>query len=280
MNEIKTEAHDQGQEQLRAEAGARVSRESTHLFYRVSAGGPDGFTTEPITDGMEALKLPVGTLVLVVRTPERRGWKPRAHLARVSEVARAMTLRVVDGWTYRWPEDRTGVKKSIDAWLRGSPRPPGNARKRASKTGPVVSRVTPMLVREPTAIEQEAMTSPAVVARACADLVGRDREVVRVMHLDSRSMLISYEDVSVGIANASLVHPREVFRGAILAGAISIVLVHNHPSGEVIPSQEDKEVTRRLRDVGRTVGITVLDHVIVGSHGRHTALASSGVELP
>ncbi|MDQ3927236.1 MAG: hypothetical protein M3272_09690, partial [Actinomycetota bacterium] len=70
--------------------------------------------------------------------------------------------------------------------------------------------------------------------------------------------------VSVGTLSASLVHPREVFKPAVRASAASVILAHNHPSGKVEPSQEDREVTRRIGEAAEVLGIEVLDHVIVG----------------
>jgi len=70
--------------------------------------------------------------------------------------------------------------------------------------------------------------------------------------------------VTRGILDASLIHPREVFRPAIRAGAAAVIVVHNHPSGDPTPSAEDRQVTRQLREAGRTVGIPLLDHLVVG----------------
>jgi DNA repair protein RadC len=75
------------------------------------------------------------------------------------------------------------------------------------------------------------------------------------------------ETVSIGSLNASIVHPREVFLPAIQHSAASLVLVHNHPSGDPEPSEEDLSITRRLIEVGDLVGIGVLDHVIVAARG-------------
>ena len=83
--------------------------------------------------------------------------------------------------------------------------------------------------------------------------------------LNTRHLPTSVELVSVGSLSASIVHPREVFRPAILASAASIILVHNHPSGESTPSEDDIEITQRLCRVGETMGIEVLDHVILGA---------------
>lgn len=103
----------------------------------------------------------------------------------------------------------------------------------------------------------------------------RDRESFHVLVLDGRHRLIREEEVSVGTLTASLVHPREVFRGAIRASAAAIVLVHNHPSGDPSPSAEDRSVTHRLAEAGRVLGIEVLDHVVV-ARGGHFSFREAG----
>lgn len=95
---------------------------------------------------------------------------------------------------------------------------------------------------------------------------GLDKEVFSVLCLDARNVVRRVEVVSVGTLSASLVHPREVFRPAIRAGAASIIVCHNHPSGDPTPSGDDVALTRRLVQVGELVGIEVLDHLILG-HG-------------
>lgn len=95
-------------------------------------------------------------------------------------------------------------------------------------------------------------------------LRGLERERFYVVLLDGKSRLIRPELVSEGSLTSSIVHPREVFRSAIREGAVSIVLVHNHPSGDPEPSHSDLELTRRLSRIGQVLGIPVLDHVIVG----------------
>lgn len=82
--------------------------------------------------------------------------------------------------------------------------------------------------------------------------------------------------ITRGILNSSLVHAREVFRAALVANAYSIILVHNHPSGDPIPSASDLEVTRQLVDAGKLLGIDVIDHVIIGD-GRFVSFAESGL---
>jgi len=82
--------------------------------------------------------------------------------------------------------------------------------------------------------------------------------------LDSKNKIIKDEIISTGILNASLVHPREVFKSAIKESANAIILVHNHPSGDPTPSEEDKRITKILFDAGKFLDIKLLDHVIIG----------------
>ena len=94
-----------------------------------------------------------------------------------------------------------------------------------------------------------------------------DREHFIAIFLDSRSAVIGMHTVSVGTLTESLVHPREVFKGAILANAASIIVAHNHPTGEHFPSEADLSVTAKLKESGRIVGIPLEDHVIIGREG-------------
>lgn len=98
-------------------------------------------------------------------------------------------------------------------------------------------------------------------ARLAAD---RKQEEFHIVSLDTKNQVIDTHQITVGTLDASLVHPREVFRAAIRDAAASIILVHNHPSGDPTPSREDFAVTRRLTEVGSIVGIDVLDHIVVG----------------
>jgi DNA repair protein RadC len=112
------------------------------------------------------------------------------------------------------------------------------------------------------------VTSPQDVAKVFQDLllledaIGQDKEHYYVMHLDARSRIKLVELVSMGTLTSSLVHPRETFRRAVIAGTASIIVAHNHPSGEVDPSDEDTKVTRALHDAGNILGISLLDHII------------------
>lgn len=96
----------------------------------------------------------------------------------------------------------------------------------------------------------------------------RDRECFVVFLLNTKHNIIAEEVVSIGILDGSLLHPREVFKAAVAAGAASILVAHNHPSGIVDPSEEDRAVSKRLLDAGRLLGIPLLDHVIVGAGSR------------
>jgi len=106
-----------------------------------------------------------------------------------------------------------------------------------------------------------------VVAIVGRKLRREQREHFVVLLLNARHEVTGQETVSVGSLNASIVHPREVFKPALLGSAASVVLVHNHPAGDPEPSEEDLTITKRLVEVGDLLGIGVLDHVIVARRG-------------
>lgn len=110
-----------------------------------------------------------------------------------------------------------------------------------------------------------SITSPVDVLGLLTDIKDRRKEYFVALFLNARNQVICREDVSVGSLNASLVHPREVFAPAVGSSAASVILAHNHPSGDVTPSREDIELTRRMVQAGEIMGIEVLDHLIVGS---------------
>jgi DNA repair protein RadC len=95
-------------------------------------------------------------------------------------------------------------------------------------------------------------------------LAGADRENFVVLLLDTKNKVVGINTVSIGTLNSAVVHPREVFKPAILANAASIILAHNHPSGDPAPSKEDVAVSKKLMEAGRLLEIEVLDHIIVG----------------
>jgi DNA repair protein RadC len=102
------------------------------------------------------------------------------------------------------------------------------------------------------------------------------REEFRVMLLDSKQKLIRVQTVSLGSLDKALVEPRDVFRPAITAGAASLVIVHNHPSGDPNPSEDDVLLTQELCMCGKILGITVLDHIIIGKQD-HVSFRESGL---
>ena len=104
-----------------------------------------------------------------------------------------------------------------------------------------------------------------------------DREIFVVLHLDARNRIVAHEITSIGSQTASLVHPREVFKSAILKGACSIILAHNHPSGDPSPSKDDVDLTHRLVEAGRLIGIDVLDHIIIAPPCRNLSMKESGL---
>lgn len=93
-----------------------------------------------------------------------------------------------------------------------------------------------------------------------------EKEVFKIVLLNSKNKIIEDINISVGTLNSSLVHPREVFKEAIKKAAHSMILIHNHPSGSLEPSLEDKNTTQRLCSVGELVGIKILDHIIIGNN--------------
>ena len=113
--------------------------------------------------------------------------------------------------------------------------------------------------------ERPVISSPGDVDRL---LRGRmaclDRERFVVVLLDAKNAVIGIHTVSVGTLSSSLVHPREVFKLAIQASAAGLVVAHNHPSGKTEPSREDRDVTERIVEAGKTLGIEVLDHLVIG----------------
>jgi len=113
--------------------------------------------------------------------------------------------------------------------------------------------------------EKFILNSPESVFALYADQMRHsDRETLIALHLDTKKRLLAEEVVSIGTLNSSQVHPREVFRKAIKNGAASIILIHNHPSGDPTPSPEDIQTTKHLRDVGQLIQIPILDHLIIG----------------
>jgi DNA repair protein RadC len=105
---------------------------------------------------------------------------------------------------------------------------------------------------------------------------GLDKEHFRAVLLNTKNHILKTVEISVGSLDASLVHPRECFRPAVAASAASIILLHNHPSGDPEPSADDINITKRLKETGKVLGIEVLDHIIFGA-GTYVSLKEKGV---
>lgn len=118
--------------------------------------------------------------------------------------------------------------------------------------------------------------SPKDVADRMADMQHIAQEEIRTVFLNTKNGIIAERTITKGTINASLVAPREVFHRAVKLMAASIILVHNHPSGDPSPSQEDIELTRKMAEAGKVMDIAVLDHVIIGQ-GRYVSLKEKGV---
>ncbi|MFZ5982695.1 MAG: RadC family protein [Patescibacteria group bacterium] len=114
--------------------------------------------------------------------------------------------------------------------------------------------------------QTEMILSPKDVFENLRDIRDNKREHFVVFFLDARNQEIQKEIISIGTLNASLVHPREVFEPAVRHSAAQILLSHNHPSGDTEPSDDDVEITKRLQEAGKIMGIEVVDHVIVTSN--------------
>jgi len=114
----------------------------------------------------------------------------------------------------------------------------------------------------------DPLTSPELVAKLMSQESKLDREAFWVLHLNTKNCLIERELVSLGILNTSIIHPREVFKRAILNSSYSIITVHNHPGGDPSPAQEDKEIWQRLKQAGEIIGIEVLDNLIITPNGK------------
>lgn len=113
-------------------------------------------------------------------------------------------------------------------------------------------------------LNKKPLDSSRAVVDYLREKLGKEKkEYFVVLSLDSRNNLIKISDVSVGILDSNLVHPREVFQEAILFHAAQVILAHNHPSGDLEPSEEDLAITKRLVKAGKILGIEVIDHIIV-----------------
>ncbi len=140
-----------------------------------------------------------------------------------------------------------------------------------------VYRIAMIKEKSAISVEQKKIGSPQDVFEVVHEyLADVDREHFLTLLLNTKNGIVGVNTASIGTLNSSLVHPREVFKAAIIAGSAAVILVHCHPSGNPTPSNEDLEITRRLVEAGKIIGIEVLDHVIVGD-GCWVSLKERGI---
>lgn len=135
------------------------------------------------------------------------------------------------------------------------------------------------LVKEPSLYSTEPISSPDDVLKIVAkEMATYDREVFAILNLKTNGQIINLNICSVGTLNASMVSPREVFKSSILSNAGAFIAIHNHPSGSLVPSNDDKETTRRLQECGDLLDIRMLDHIIVaGETGEMLSFRQEGL---
>jgi len=120
------------------------------------------------------------------------------------------------------------------------------------------------------------INSPRDIFNLCEDMSLLDREHFRIINLNTKNMVLAVDTCSIGTLNSSLVHPREVFKAPLRRSSAAIIALHNHPSGDPTPSKEDLEITKRLVDAGKLLGIPLLDHIIIGAQ-KYVSLKERGI---
>lgn len=132
-----------------------------------------------------------------------------------------------------------------------------------------------LLLKE-TADKNEKIIIPQHVYEIFKESANLAQETFSILTLNIKKQVIHERLICIGIADECLVHPREVFRTAIMDGATSIILSHNHPSGDPTPSVADIKITKQLIESGKIIGIEVIDHVIIGDNGNFVSLRETG----
>ena len=137
------------------------------------------------------------------------------------------------------------------------------------KTAKRVDFVSIKMVKEKSVkYQNRIISSPSDSAELFSSFIeDSDREQMLLCCLDTKNRPTSISIISIGTLNSALVHPREVFKAAILSNAASIILAHNHPSGDTDPSHEDISLTNRINEASKIIGIKLLDHIIIGQGG-------------
>ena len=136
---------------------------------------------------------------------------------------------------------------------------------------------TQVMLRKDRVRPTASASSPEQAAKYVRDMEEFDREFGVILHLDTKNNIVGKEVISIGSLNAAVIHPREVYKGAILNNSAGIIFLHNHPSGDPAPSQNDLDITRRLKDTGNTTGIELMDSVVIGQDGRYYSMREQNV---
>lgn len=141
-----------------------------------------------------------------------------------------------------------------------------------------LDKVAIRMVKEPPLYSDTPIHTPDDAVRLMAEILrGYDREVLCVVNMQSDLTPINMNIVSVGTLNASIIHPREVLKSTVLSNAAAVMLFHNHPSGNLLPSQEDIETTDRMQQLYTLMGIQLLDHIIIGNDDRYYSFQNEDI---
>jgi DNA repair protein RadC len=124
------------------------------------------------------------------------------------------------------------------------------------------------------------ITFPEDVVTLLREMQGMDRERAMIIHLNTKNNILGVENISIGSLNSSIVHPRESLKGAILSSAAHCIFVHNHPSGDPAPSREDRAITTKLVGAFDSIGIDLLDSIIIGKEGTYYSFREHGEMFP
>lgn len=193
-----------------------------------------------------------------------------------------LVARILGRQTDDMAVTRLATATATDGWIGGMPlaeaaRPYGSVGPRSLAKLEAAIELGRRTLAARAARQAETITTPEDVVRLMKPLlVGKDREHFFCAALSTKNRLLKIIEVSIGSLNSSIVHPRELFREVISVSAASVVIVHNHPSGDSQPSSADIQLTRRLARAGEVLGVEVLDHVVIGGDS-HASLREMGV---
>ena len=143
-----------------------------------------------------------------------------------------------------------------------------------------LEQVAIRMVEQPPLYSNEPMNNPDAAIRVMNEFLSQmDRELFCIVNLQADLTPINMNIVSVGSLNEALINPREIFKSAILSNAHSMMLIHNHPSGNLTPSTSDIQTTARMQELGELMGISLVDHIITGRNGNYYSFRDKG-EFP